>query len=147
MVAVVVMAVSNDASEAVKDEISVASSPAGPTNVSAHMAAVVPVILQSNTTDVDSKDSSAWNVDGPTVTVIGPAKPQSTESASVGHAIAIVVFEESDLIIEPNSVCESAPGKKTLTTDDDCAATTPASASASPVFFMTAIIDCSFRWS
>jgi len=59
VVAVVVKEVSNDASEAVKDEISVASNPAGPTNVSAHMAAVVPVILQSNTTDVDSKDSWA----------------------------------------------------------------------------------------
>jgi hypothetical protein len=45
-------------------------------------------------------------------------------------------------MIEPNSVCESAPGKKTLTTDDDCAATTPASASTSPAFFMTAIIGC-----
>ncbi len=90
--AVVVNAVSNEVKSA---EASVAIRPAGPTYVSAQTAAVVPLTAQSRTTDVLSKDSSACNVDGPTVTVIASGKPQSSGSASVGHAMAMVVLEAS----------------------------------------------------
>lgn len=59
VVAVVVMELSNDASEAVNKEVSVSNNPAGPTNVSAHTPAVVPVKVQSRIAEVDSYASDA----------------------------------------------------------------------------------------
>ena len=59
LVAVEVIEVSNEASVLVNDGASVAIKPAGPTNVSAQAAAVVPDTVQSSTTEVLSNDSSA----------------------------------------------------------------------------------------
>lgn len=130
--------------------------------VSAHSADELPSKLHSRMAVMPSNDSSAWKVEGPTVTVMGSSKPQSFESTSVGQATAMVVWEASwaasqisltdlqqrsreaeleltEVMTDPINDWPSAPGKKTGTTVDVWAATTLAMVATRMGFFIMAI--------
>jgi len=81
----------------VEASIAVSRKYSGPTNVCAHVAAVVPSTTQSIIAVTLSKTSanSAWKVLGPAVTVTGVGNPHSSDGAVDGHATNNVVAAAS----------------------------------------------------